>query len=158
MTFGLMLKSHSSRALHFLQPQPMPRVYFLPVWRHVANLPKIDFMPIAPSQTALPSPLLFRNSPRSALPHNEFLPFAHFATASRAVVKRLSLFGVEVRRAAALVTTALKPQPSPPDRQISPFAESPPKAYCSFVPARQTPFAGWLTRFYQPSNIFAAGL
>jgi hypothetical protein len=45
---------------------------------------------------------------RSASPNNQLVPFAHFVPAGRAIVKRLSLFGVEVGRAAAFMATALK--------------------------------------------------
>ena len=86
-------------------------------------------------------PLLFRKAARPASPHHQLLPFPHLVAAGRAVVKRFSSFGVEVRRAAAFVATALNAQPPPPDGQISAFADAPPKSSCSFVPARQTPFA-----------------
>ena len=99
--------------------------------------------------------VLFRNSPRSASPHDQLLPFPHFVTAGRAVVKRFSAFGVEVRFPPAFVTAALKSHPTTPDRQISTFVNTPPESSCSFVAACQTPFAGWLAWFNQPSDLFA---
>jgi hypothetical protein len=84
------------------------------------------------------------------------VPFPHFVTAVLAIVKRFPLFGVEVRRTAAFMASALNAQPLPPHGQISPFSETPPKPSGFAIAARQTPFAGCLTRFNQPSELFAA--
>ena len=72
--------------------------------------------------------LLFRKSPRSASPHNQLVPFAHFLAASGAIVKRFAHFTVEIRGFAAFVAAALNTHPSSPDRQISALAEASPKS------------------------------
>jgi len=87
------------------------------------------------------------------------VPFPHFVPAGRAIVKRLSLFGVEIGCAAAFVASALNAQPLPPHGQISAFAEAPPISSGVAVAARQKPPVDWLTlgfRIYQPSGLFAA--
>jgi hypothetical protein len=56
------------------------------------------------------------------------------------------------------MASALNGCPPPPDGQISTPADTPPKSDCAFVAARQTLFADWLTWFYQPCDLFAAGL
>jgi hypothetical protein len=73
------------------------------------------------------------------------VPFAHFVPASRAIVKWLSLFGVEIGIPTAFVAAALNAQPLPPHGQISAFAETPPISSGVAIAARQKPLVDWMT-------------